>query len=36
MINQRGGDDEKSTSWVEVVEFGLKDKCQQQFKINRL
>ncbi|KAJ5471172.1 hypothetical protein N7530_008529 [Penicillium desertorum] len=27
---------EKSTSWIEVVEAGLKDKTQHQFKITRV
>lgn len=35
-VNGRGDDSEKSTSWIEVVEAVLKDKCQTQFLFQRL
>ncbi|KAJ5392728.1 hypothetical protein N7465_011702 [Penicillium sp. CMV-2018d] len=34
--NRKGDDKEKSTSWIEVMEAGLKDKSQYQFKITRV
>ncbi|ESZ94054.1 hypothetical protein SBOR_5580 [Sclerotinia borealis F-4128] len=36
LVNNRGDDDEKSTSWIEVVEVGLKDTCQSQFVLKRI
>jgi hypothetical protein len=36
VVNKTGEDKEKSTSWIEVVEAGLKDKTQHQFKITRV
>ncbi|KAJ8133039.1 hypothetical protein O1611_g587 [Lasiodiplodia mahajangana] len=36
VINKAGSTLEKSTSWIEVVEVGLKDKCQTQFMLQRL
>ncbi|KFG84691.1 hypothetical protein MANI_115552 [Metarhizium anisopliae] len=36
MINNKGDDTERSTSWIEVVEVGLKDKCQSQFVLQRI
>lgn len=35
-INKRGNDDEKSASWIELVEVGLTDKCQMQFMLRRI
>ncbi|PGH13745.1 hypothetical protein AJ79_03444 [Helicocarpus griseus UAMH5409] len=35
-VNKRGDDDEQSTSWIELVEALLKDKCQLQFMLNRV
>ncbi|KAI0413214.1 hypothetical protein F5X98DRAFT_296318 [Xylaria grammica] len=36
VVNSRGDDLEKSTSWIEIVEVGLRDKCQVQWKLQRL
>ncbi|CAG8896706.1 unnamed protein product [Penicillium egyptiacum] len=36
VVNKTGEDKEKSTSWIEVIEAGLKDKSQHQFKITRV
>ncbi|EKV12208.1 Eukaryotic aspartyl protease family protein [Penicillium digitatum] len=36
VANKIGDDKEKSTSWIEVIEAGLKDKTQHQFKITRV
>ncbi|KAI1828148.1 hypothetical protein F4861DRAFT_245595 [Xylaria intraflava] len=36
VVNKPGADAEKSTSWIEIVEVGLKDKCQQQFMLQRV
>ncbi|KAI1762240.1 hypothetical protein GGR53DRAFT_532802 [Hypoxylon sp. FL1150] len=36
VVNSRRDDSEKSTSWIEVVEAGLVDKCQMQFMLRRV
>ncbi|KNG86160.1 hypothetical protein ANOM_006584 [Aspergillus nomiae NRRL 13137] len=35
-VNGKGEDEERSTSWIELVEVGLKDKCQMQFMLTRV
>ncbi|KAI3320291.1 hypothetical protein HD806DRAFT_547485 [Xylariaceae sp. AK1471] len=35
VVHRAGATLEKSTSWIEVVEVGLKDKCQMQFMLRR-
>ncbi|KXG51286.1 uncharacterized protein PGRI_095470 [Penicillium griseofulvum] len=36
-INNKGKDSDSSTSWIELAEVGLKDKCQQQkFTLHRI
>ncbi|KAE8380072.1 hypothetical protein BDV26DRAFT_279869 [Aspergillus bertholletiae] len=35
-VNRKGSDTESSTSWIELVEVGLKDKCQKQFMLTRV
>ncbi|KAI9644845.1 hypothetical protein NHQ30_006872 [Ciborinia camelliae] len=35
-INNKGDDKEKSTSWIEVIEVGLKDTCQIEFVFLRV
>ncbi|KAJ5699522.1 hypothetical protein N7536_002535 [Penicillium majusculum] len=33
VVNKKGDDKKKQTSWIEVMEAELKDKSQHQFKI---
>ncbi|KAB8291299.1 hypothetical protein EYC80_009985 [Monilinia laxa] len=35
-INNKGDTKERSTSWIEVIEAGLKDTCQSQFVLQRV
>ncbi|KAJ5546864.1 hypothetical protein N7494_004449 [Penicillium frequentans] len=36
LVNDKGKDSDSSTSWIEIAEVGLKDKCQQQFTLHRI
>jgi hypothetical protein len=35
-INKKGKDKDSSTSWIELVEVGLVDKCVEQFTLHRI
>jgi hypothetical protein len=35
-INKKGDSDDSSVSWIEIVENGLKDRCQVQFSLQRV
>ncbi|KAG4032306.1 hypothetical protein MFRU_007g02140 [Monilinia fructicola] len=35
-INNKGDTKERSTSWIEIIEAGLKDSCQSQFVLQRI
>ncbi|KAH8433829.1 uncharacterized protein LDX57_011464 [Aspergillus melleus] len=35
-INNKGDSDDSSVSWIEIVENGLKDRCQVQFALQRV
>ncbi|KAI0549850.1 hypothetical protein F4679DRAFT_228149 [Xylaria curta] len=35
-VNDKGPDDERSLSWIEVVENGLVDRCQSHFSLMRI